>query len=141
MKFKSDKRDKEEKEVTKEISDSLNNEIFVFGSNLAGRHGAGAALYAKNNHGAIYGQGIGLQGGSYGIPTKNENLKVLPLIEIQKYVTEFLIFAKNHKEYIFTLTKIGCGLAGYNPEQIAPMFKKYSNNVILPKEFLKILNG
>ena len=121
-------------------SRNSNKEIFVFGSNLAGRHGKGAALFAYNNHGAMRGKGVGLQGTSYAIPTKDENLKVLPLDDIQKYVNGFIRFAKLHKEYIFTVTKIGCGLAGYKPEQIAPMFKKCPDNVNLPKEFLKVLD-
>jgi len=119
----------------------IHNEIFVFGSNLAGRHGKGAALYAYNNHGAKLGSGVGLQGSSYAIPTKDEYLKVLPLKEIQKYVAGFLRFAKLHKEYIFKVTAIGCGLAGYKPEDIAPMFKKCLDNVNLPKEFIKVLDG
>lgn len=120
----------------------MNNlkEIFVFGSNLAGRHGKGAALYARNNHGAIYGNGVGLQGNSWAIPTKDEDLKVLPLTEIEKYVKSFLKFAKRNKDYIFTVTAIGTGLAGYKPEQIAPFFKNCSDNVNLPKEFIKV-NG
>lgn len=110
-------------------------EIFVFGSNLAGRHGRGAAKYAKEKYGAIYGQGIGLQGKSYAIPTKDENLNPLPLSKISQYVMEFLDFAELNPQYIFKVTYIGCGLAGYVPEQIAPMFRKRPANVILPHQF------
>ena len=114
-------------------------EIFVFGSNLAGRHGKGAAKYAIVNHGAIYGKGFGLQGSSYGIPTKDANLKTLPLEFIERYVDEFKIFAKEHPELQFNVTRIGCGLAGYKDEQIAPMFTGVSDNVVLPEEFLNTL--
>lgn len=113
--------------------------IFVFGSNKAGRHGRGAALYARKHHGAIYGQGIGLQGSSYAIPTKDENIMTLPLSAIKKYVYEFIEFAKRHPEMQFNVTAIGCGLAGYKPHQIAPMFKNAPGNCILPDEFMEVL--
>ena len=92
-------------------------EIFVFGSNLAGRHGAGAALAALKDHGAIYGRGEGLQGQSYAIPTKDRTPwpskpKTLPLYVIAEYITEFLQFSQLHLELTFNLTRIGCGLAG-----------------------------
>ena len=109
--------------------------IFVFGSNLAGRHGKGAALFAKQNYGAIYGQGMGLQGNSYAIPTKDLSLEPLPLEEIEFYVKQFIKFAKEHPEYIFNLTRIGCGLAGYKDSQIAPMFHTAPNNVNQPPEW------
>ena len=109
--------------------------IFVFGSNLAGRHGAGAAKAALKYHGAIYGRGIGLQGASYAIPTKDENLKTLLLDDIEYHVSEFLFFARNHPHIAFHLTAIGCGLAGYKPDQIAPMFKGAPPNVKMPEEF------
>lgn len=109
--------------------------IFVFGSNLAGRHGAGAALYARKNHGAIYGQGIGLQGNSYGIPTKDEGLRSLPLGEIQRHIEDFLRFALEHPEIEFQVTPIGCGLAGYKHQQIAPFFAAAPSNCKLPPEF------
>lgn len=109
--------------------------IFVFGSNLAGRHGAGAAKAALKYHGAIYGQGIGLQGNSYAIPTKDENLKTLPLKEIKFHVDVFLVHAQNNPHVNFRLTAIGCGLAGYRPTQIAPMFAGAPPNVQMPEEF------
>lgn len=115
-------------------------DIFVFGSNLAGRHGAGSALHALNNYGAILGCGIGLQGNSYAIPTKDEYLRVLSLSEIQKYVQEFMEFAKDNYNMQFNIVAIGCGLAGYRSEQIAPMFKNVSDNCMLPKEFTQELN-
>lgn len=113
--------------------------IFVFGSNLAGRHGAGAAKWARQHRGAIYGQGEGLQGQSYAIPTKDANLRTLPLTEIEKYVNVFLKFAKEHMELNFQVTPIGCGLAGYKYDQIAPFFANHTENVKLPSEFIKCL--
>ncbi len=117
------------------------NNIFVFGSNLAGRHGKGAALHARNKKGAIYGQGVGLQGESYAIPTKDKNLKKLPLMIIKEFVQEFLYYAKINENLIFEVTPIGCGLAGYKYDDIAPMFRNSPKNVILPEEFKKVLNG
>jgi len=114
--------------------------IFVFGSNLAGRHGAGAALWARENRGARYGIGVGHQGDSYAIPTKDERLKTLPLHRIGPYVTGFLVYAEKHPELRFELTPIGCGLAGYRPWQIAPMFAGAPANVVLPKEFASVLS-
>lgn len=116
-------------------------EIFVFGSNLAGRHGKGAALFAKKNHGAIYGVGRGLQGNSYAIPTKDHNLKTLPLSEISFFVHTFLLFAKENSDMIFNVTPIGCGLAGYRYSDIAPMFKDCPINVRLPVEFQQVIGG
>ncbi len=106
--------------------------IFVFGSNRAGRHGAGAALCARNVHGAIYGQGEGLQGSSYGIPTKDENIRTLPINEIAGHVRTFLIFATDHPELEFQVTRIGCGLAGYTDNEIAPLFAGAPVNCTLP---------
>lgn len=117
------------------------NQIFVFGSNLAGRHGAGAAKFALINFGAIYGIGSGLMGKSYGIPTKDLNIKVLPLKEINKYVDIFNEFAVKHTEFEFLVTKIGCGLSGYLPENIAPFFKNSPSNVLLNKYFFYELYG
>lgn len=111
-------------------------DIFVFGSNLGGRHGKGAALYALHHHGAVYGQGIGLQGSSYAIPTKDAGLHPLPLDEIKAHVEKFLAFAKASPMMRFQVTAVGCGLAGYTPDQIAPMFKGAPSNCDLPVEFV-----
>ena len=108
-------------------------DIFVFGSNLAGRHGKGAALFARRNHGAELGNGSGLQGQCYAIPTKGFMLRVLPLGEIEHYVRLFKQFAESHPQHTFNVTRIGCGEAGYTDEQIAPMFQGCAANVILPK--------
>jgi hypothetical protein len=102
--------------------------IFVFGSNLAGYHGAGAALYAARHKGALYNLGVGAQGTSYAIPTKDQNIKVLPLGIIELYVDQFLRYARLGNLLTFQVTRIGCGLAGYRDEEIAPMFYDAPNN-------------
>ncbi len=107
--------------------------IFVFGSNLAGRHGAGAALYAHQHHGAIYGQGQGRQGNSYAIPTKDHQIRTLPLNQIKVYVDDFKNYADANPDCQFQVTRIGCGLAGYTDKDIAPMFKDAPSNCILPE--------
>lgn len=104
------------------------DEVFVFGSNLAGRHGKGAALWAKKFKGARYGQGLGRQGMSYAIPTKSKTLKVLPLSEIKLYIHLFLQYAAHNHTTKFYVTRIGCGLAGYSVEQIKPFFEGASDN-------------
>ena len=98
------------------------NMFFVFGSNLAGRHGRGAALSAKQFHGAKYGIGVGFSGNSYAIPTKDENLNILPLNQIEKHVKD-LIEATQRGDKRFFVTQVGCGLAGYQSWQVAPLFK------------------
>lgn len=115
--------------------------IFTFGSNLAGRHGKGAALYALRNHGAIYGRGIGRQGNSYAIPTKDFSIKTLPLDTIKIHVIEFIYYATTRFELEFNVTRIGCGLAGYSDKEIAPMFKGVGKNVILPKGWKEIIEN
>lgn len=90
----------------------------------------------KKYHGAVYGQGFGMQGNSYAIPTKDSNLKTLPLTKIREYVNLFIQDAKKHHDKVFQLTPIGCGLAGYAFQDIAPMFADAPPNVILPKEFI-----
>lgn len=114
-------------------------EIFVFGSNLAGRHGAGAAKDAIEKYGAIYGVGEGKQGNSYAIPTKDYNLKTLSLDRIKNHVATFHTYAEQNPKYVFRVTRVGCGLAGYKDEDIAPLFKYSSHNVILPEQWV-ILN-
>jgi hypothetical protein len=110
--------------------------IFVFGSNLAGRHGAGAAFFAVANKGAIYGQGVGLQGQSYAIPTKDHNMRTLPLDTVKYYIDAFVDFAAHNPELKFQLTQIGCGLAGYTPEDIIPLLPKLLPcNVFVPPEW------
>jgi hypothetical protein len=113
------------------------NQIFVFGSNLAGRHGAGAAKTALQ-WGAVYGKGVGLQGQTYALPTKDNNLRTLSLEKIKPFVDYFIEFAKENKHLCFMVTEIGCGLAGHKPHDIAPLFKDaiYIENIYLPKRFI-----
>ena len=110
--------------------------IFTFGANEKGRHGRGAALHALQQHGAIYGQGYGLQGRSFAIPTKGQDerrrLYTLPLKRIEEYVRRFLDFAAGHPELTFNVTRIGCGLAGLSDSDIAPMFRTAPPNCRLP---------
>lgn len=110
------------------------NEIFVFGSNLAGAHGGGAARLAYERFGAIWGQGVGLQGQSYGIPTMHGGVE-----SIKPYVDEFIAFAKAHPNLVFLVTKIGCGIAGFSTSEIAPLFTDALDieNIILPREFVE----
>ncbi len=117
--------------------------IFVFGSNREGRHGAGAALTARKLYGAVYGQATGLQGSSYGIVTKElrRGKKPVYLSDIKDGVDKFLVFAAEHPEYEFIVTPIGCGLAGFKPYQIGPLFRLASANVKLPKEFSNYLKS
>ena len=119
----------------KQWRESLSDPVFVFGSNLAGRHGKGAAQWALKHRGAIYGQGNGLQGNSYAIPTKGYRLEVLPLGTIAAFVHEFLLFAHKYHMMRFQLTPIGCGLAGYTREEIEPMFAGAPGNVLWPPEW------
>lgn len=115
------------------------NEVFVFGSNEAGIHGAGAALLAVKKFGAIYGQGFGLQGRSFGIPTKDRNIKTLSLEKIKVYIQGAEAHFIAHPNLIFYVTKIGCGLAGYEPKDIAPLFSSAYQlpNVYMPREFIE----
>ncbi|MBQ9547504.1 MAG: hypothetical protein IJU90_09490 [Bacteroidales bacterium] len=120
------------------ITELREDEIFVFGSNLAGRHGGGAARIAHEKFGAIMGQGVGLQGQCYAIPTMQGGV-----VTIKPYVDEFIAFAKEHREYFFYVTRIGCGIAGFRDRDIAPLFKKALSidNICLPKSFVDVLNN
>ena len=111
-----------------------NGHYFVFGSNEAGRHGKGAALCAKQYFGAIYGQGNGEQGKSYALVTKDAYLRSISLDEIRENVRVFLLHAKNHPHKQFAVSRVGCGLAGYRDEDIAPMFKGHPSNVYFLEE-------
>lgn len=113
--------------------------IYVFGSNKAGRHGKGDALTAIRKHGAVYGQGEGLQGRSYGLPTKDAFIQSLPLAEVKKSVERFLAFAHAHPELNFDIQGVGCRLAGFKPAQIAPMFIGAPSNCYLPSLFKDVL--
>ncbi len=89
-------------------------------------------MFARQNHGAIYGQGEGPQGNSYALPTKDKNIKTLPLDEIAHHVRRFIRYAAENPHTEFEVTKIGCGLAGYSEKQIAPLFRDAPENCILP---------
>ena len=119
-----------EKRTTPEFITELKpNEIFVFGSNLKGMHGGGAAYIAYRKFGAIMGQGVGLQGQSYAIPTMQGGTET-----IRPYVDEFIRFAADHPQLTFLVTRIGCGIAGFTDDEIAPLFADAHNmeNIVLP---------
>lgn len=125
------------REFTPECISALKeNEVFVFGSNLSGAHGGGAAFVALERFGAIWGQGVGLQGQSYGIPTMHGGVDA-----IKPYVDDFIRFAREHPELKFYVTKIGCGIAGFRIGEMAPLFADAIDveNVILPEEFVKAI--
>lgn len=128
----------QERVASNRIQELKPGEIFVFGSNLEGAHGGGAALLAYRKWGAVWGQGNGLQGQTYGIPTMHGGVDV-----IRPYVDEFISFAKEHPELTFLVTEVGCGIAGFRPEEIAPLFKAAVavDNIHLPERFWKILEG
>ena len=112
------------------------NEIFVFGSNLQGMHGGGAARVAHEKFGAVWGEGIGLQGQSYAIPTMHGGVDT-----IAPYVNDFIAFAKEHPELKFLVTEIGCGIAGFRISEMAPLFKEALDitNIYLPQRFVEEL--
>lgn len=120
------------------ITELAEGEIFVFGSNLAGYHGGGAARLALERFGAVWGQGVGLQGRSYGIPTMQGGVET-----IRPYVDEFVDFAKSRPDLFFLVTRIGCGIAGFRDEEIAPLFAEALPlaNVALPERFVQILSA
>jgi hypothetical protein len=113
----------------------MTRKIFVFGSNLAGMHGGGSAAHAHDEHGAEWGAGVGPTGDSYAIPTLDKELRPLPLQEIAKHVADFLDYARANKDWTFGVVAIGCGIAGFKPEEIGPMFQGVPSNCIMPKEF------
>jgi hypothetical protein len=104
-----------------------NGEVFVFGSNLAGIHGAGAARVALDKYGALWGKGVGLHGMTYAIPTKDEFIHTLPLYEVEEFVKQFVSDSNFYEDSQYFVTRVGCGLAGFKDEQIAPMFKGAKN--------------
>jgi hypothetical protein len=120
------------------ISTLAPGEIFVFGSNLAGMHGGGAARAAYLKFGAVMGQGVGLQGRSYAIPTMQGGPET-----IKPYVDDFIGFARKHPELKFLVTRIGCGIAGFTAADIAPLFKDAVNveNICLPRDFWEVLES
>jgi len=123
-----------------EIKELRNNQVFVFGSNLAGRHGRGAAKIAKENFGAVYGIGKGLTGDCYALPTKDFKVLTLSLSSIEMHIDEFIRFAKWHLDFEFLVTEVGTGLAGYSPEVIAPLFKDAPSNCVFSENWKQWLN-
>lgn len=119
------------------ITQLADNQRFVYGSNKSGRHGAGAARLAYEKFGAEWGVGEGLTGQCYALPTKDENIETMSLGDIQKCVKTFMKCAKDNPSLEFLVTKVGCGLAGYEVSDIAPLFFTVDmpKNVVLPKEF------
>ncbi len=123
--------------VTPQWIDSLKeNEVFVFGSNLAGMHGGGAARTARLRFGAVMGQGVGMQGQSYGIPTMQGGVDT-----IRPYVDDFITYAMLHPDQQFLVTPIGCGIAGFDAEDIAPLFEEARGvkNISLPECFWEVI--
>lgn len=118
------------------ITDLKADEVFVFGSNLAGMHGGGAAYVAFRKFGAVMGCGVGLRGQSYAIPTMQGGVET-----IKPYVDEFIAFAAAHPELFFYVTRIGCGIAGFRDKEIAPLFSEAVSlaNVCLPESFVKAI--
>ena len=130
-------RDIERPDYTPDFITELRpDEVFVFGSNLAGMHGGGAAYVAYRKFGAVMGCGVGLQGQSYAIPTMQGGVDT-----IEPYVTEFIAFARQHPGLFFYVTRIGCGIAGFRDEEIAPLFTEAIgiDNICLPESFRKLL--
>ncbi len=123
----------------KDGSQPVNGEVFVFGSNLAGKHGKGAARAAAVNFGAINGVGIGPQGNSYAIPTKDKFIQTLSKKVIHLYVNDFLDYARRNPDTKFFVTRIGCVLAGYQDEDIAPLFKPAPDNCSFAEEWRNYL--
>jgi hypothetical protein len=109
------------------------DEVFVFGSNGSGAHGGGAARFALDRFGAVWGQSEGLQGQSYGIDTMSG------LEAFEEQAGRFLGFAREHPELRFLVTEVGCGIAGYTPDQVAGFFRGATENVVLPQSFIRVL--
>lgn len=125
-----------ERIASSHITQLTPNEVFVYGSNLQGLHGGGAARAAMRHFGAVMGQGVGLQGQSYAIPTMQGCVET-----IRPYVDDFIDFARQHQGLTFLVTRIGCGIAGFRDEEIAPLFKAALGvaNIVLPKSFVDLL--
>lgn len=118
------------------IAELGEDEVFVFGSNLEGMHGGGAARTAYQRFGAVWGEGVGHHGQSYAIPTMHGGVE-----QIRPYVDEFVEYARENRHLRFLVTRIGCGIAGFRDEQIAPLFSEALNcsNIILPREFVEAI--
>ena len=125
------------RETPDNITDLKENEVFVFGSNKAGTHGAGAARLARLKFNAMIGVGVGFTGSCYAIPTKDFMIQTMPVRDIRRFVKNFVRSAKLRSHLKFYVTRIGCGLAGYTPADIAPLFLEAIDlkNVYLPRDF------
>ena len=123
--------------ASERIAELGKNEIFVFGSNIQGAHGGGAAKYAYQKFGAEWGVGEGLTGRTYALPTMEGNASM------KRAVEHFIDCAKAHPEFTFLVTAVGCGIAGYTPDEVAPLFREATSleNVYLPQVFWNILNA
>ena len=113
--------------------------IFVFGSNLSGIHGAGAAKYAAKHYGAVYGVGEGMSGKSYALPTKGINISFMTLIEVKPHIQKFIKYAYDHPNDKFQLTQVGCGLGGFRKEEITPLFINASSNIYYDEAWKSLL--
>lgn len=133
-------RPRSESEAERLLTVSPEDLIFVFGSNLAGRHGAGAAYDAMQYFGAVYGMPFGMQGQSFAITTLDERFHRLPIKDLASRVNLFLRFAAGRPRWTFYVTAIGTGLAGFTAEQIAPLFANAPSNCLLPPEWTALLS-
>jgi len=131
---------KESEDTPAMITSLKPNEIFVFGSNEGGKHAGGAAKIAMK-WGAEWGNGVGIQGHTYAIPTLDEDFEMIDVRKIGDYVADFIEFARKHPKLHFWVTEIGTGIAGYTHAQIAPLFKKAINvpNISLPLKFKELI--
>lgn len=122
------------------INELQSNEIFVFGSNLAGEHGGGAARFAYKKFGAIWGQGVGLQGSSYALPTLDRERQKIGIRELEQHVETLYAILVDNQRTNFLITKVGCGIAGFTIAEIAPLFKPFMSlsNCSLPIEFIEL---
>ena len=125
-----------ERITSERITRLSSDEIFVFGSNLRGMHGGGAARFAYERFGAVWGKGVGISGQTYAIPTMQGGVET-----IRPYVDEFIAFAREHSRLRFLVTEIGCGIAGFSVKEIAPLFRDAIKveNIALPRSFWAVL--
>lgn len=125
-----------------QINELEPNQVFVFGSNTKGYHGGGAAYFAHKNFGAEWGIAEGVSGKTYAIPTCDTRIKKIDIEELSLSIDRFVGYACGNPEYIFLVTPIGCGIAGFTPDEIAPLFllAKHVENIHLPESFWEILN-
>lgn len=117
------------------ITELQPDDVFCFGSNALGEHYGGAARYAYDHFGAIWGRGEGIQGQSYAIPTLSKAMKPYSISMLERITGTFIYYAKQHPEKTFLLTKVGCGIAGFSEAEIAPLFKYAPRNVVKPERW------